>query len=145
MASSLSITIRNGPVWDLESVGGIDNARNRSVASGCRYSQGGFMTGPKKGSISVVCPCCQASLTIDVELKKVIAHEAAPAKHKDAPDLSRVDVLLREQAARREAIFRQSTEDEKSKAQLLERKFAEALKKSKDQPVEKPTRDIDLD
>jgi predicted amidophosphoribosyltransferase len=99
----------------------------------------------KKGSISVVCPCCNAGLTVDVELKKVIAHEAAPAKHKDVPDLNRVDVLLREQAARREAIFQQSTEDEKTKTQLLERKFAEALKKSKDQPVEKPTRDIDLD
>jgi hypothetical protein len=54
-------------------------------------------------------------------------------------------VLLREQAARREAIFRQSAADEKSKPQLLERKFEEALKKSKDQPIEKPTRDIDLD
>ncbi len=104
------------------------------------------MTGPKKSSnISVVCPCCNATLTVDADLKKVIAHEAAPVKHHDAPDLAKVDVLLREQAARREAIFRQSAEDEKSKPELLERKFAEALKKSKDQPVVKPTRDIDLD
>jgi hypothetical protein len=53
--------------------------------------------------------------------------------------------LLREQRERREAIFKQSTEDEKSKSQLLERKFAEALKKSKDEPVTKPVRDFDLE
>ncbi len=99
----------------------------------------------KSGSISVTCPCCGANLTVDAELQKVIAHEAPPPRHQNAPDLDRVDALLREQAARREAIFRQSEADEKSKPQLLEKKFAEALKKSKDQPVEKPTRDIDLD
>jgi predicted amidophosphoribosyltransferase len=99
----------------------------------------------KSGNISVTCPCCGANLTVDANLQKVIAHEAPPARHQAAPDLDRVDVLLREQAARREAIFRQSAADEKSKPQLLEKKFAEALKKSKNQPVEKPTRDIDLD
>ncbi len=96
-------------------------------------------------NISVVCPCCGARLTIDAGLRKIIAYEPAPARHQAAPDLDHAGALLREQAARREAIFRQSTEDEKTKPQLLEKKFAEALKKSKDQPVTKPTRDIDLD
>ena len=99
----------------------------------------------KDSSIFVSCPCCGAQLTVDSKLQKVIAHEASPPRHQAAPDLDRAGALLREQAARREAIFRQSTEDEKSKPQLLERKFEEALKKSKDQPIEKPTRDIDLD
>jgi len=103
------------------------------------------MTQSKSASISLSCPCCGARLTIDAKLQKVIAHEAPPPSHQGAPDLDRAAALLREQAARREALFRQSAEDEKSKPQLLERKFAEALKKSKDQPVEKPTRDIDLD
>jgi hypothetical protein len=103
------------------------------------------MAKSKSSSISVACPCCGARLTVDPQLQKVIAHEAPPPRHQAAPDLDRVGVLLREQAARREALFRQSAEDEKSKPQLLERKFAEALKKSKDQPIEKPTRDIDLD
>jgi predicted amidophosphoribosyltransferase len=102
------------------------------------------MTQSKSSSISLQCPCCGAHLTIDTKLQKVIAHHAPP-KQQAAPDLDRATALLREQAARREALFRQSAEDEKSKPQLLERKFAEALKKSKDQPVEKPTRDIDLD
>ncbi len=103
------------------------------------------MSKSKGGNISVTCPCCSANLTVDADLQKVIAHEAPPARNQAAPDLDRVDVLLREQAARREAIFRQSAADEKTKPQLLEKKFAEALKKSKNQPIEKPTRDIDLD
>jgi hypothetical protein len=103
------------------------------------------MPKPRSSSISVTCPCCGARLTIDPDLEKVIAHEASPPRQQAAPDLGRADALLREQAARREAIFRQSAEDEKAKPQLLERKFEEALKKSKGQPVEKPARDIDLD
>ncbi len=94
--------------------------------------------------IQVECPCCGAQLQIDAELRKVIAHEAPP-RHTNAPDLDHAGSLLREAAERREAMFRKSTEDEKSKSQLLERKFAEALKKSKDEPITKPTRDIDLE
>jgi predicted amidophosphoribosyltransferase len=99
----------------------------------------------KSSSLNVACPCCGARLTVDPDLQKVVAHEAPPPKRQNAPDLDHAGTLLREQAARREAIFRQSTEDEKGKSQLLERKFEEALKKSKDQPVERPTRDFDLD
>ncbi len=99
----------------------------------------------KSDYISVACPCCSATLTIDPQLKKVIAHEAARSRQSVAPDLDRAGALLREQAERREALFRQSAEDEKSKPQLLDKKFEEALRKSKDQPVTKPVRDIDLD
>jgi hypothetical protein len=76
-------------------------------------------------------------------LGQVISHEAAP-KTSNAPDLDRVADLLKEQAARREALFKESTEHEKIKSQLLERKFEAALEKSKDEPITKPTRDIDL-
>lgn len=102
------------------------------------------MANPKISDISVECPCCGARLVIDAVLRKVIAHEA-PVKHVNAPDLDHASTLLREQAERREAIFKKSTEDEKSKSQLLDRKFSEALKKSKDEPITKPTRDIDLE
>ncbi len=103
------------------------------------------MANKKKPDIAVECPYCGAHLLIDAVLGKIISHEAPPQKHSNAPDLDHATDLLREQAARREALFRQSTEDEKTKVQLLERKFAEALKKSKDEPVTKPTRDIDLE
>ena len=98
----------------------------------------------KKPDISLKCPCCDASLVIDSELGKVISYEEPPPKHADKPDLGQAANLLREQAAKREAIFRQSEEDQKTKSQVLDRKFEEALKKSKDEPITKPTRDIDL-
>ncbi len=102
------------------------------------------MKQPRNSDINVVCPCCGAKMTIDVQLSKVIAHEAPVHKSHDAPDLEHAGDLLKQQADRREAIFRQSKEDEKSKGQLLERMFEESLKKSKDQPITRPTRDIDL-
>ncbi len=102
------------------------------------------MSGPKTTNVVVTCPCCEARLTVDPKLGKVIAHDAPP-KHSTVPDLDRAAALLREQAARREALFKQSSEDVKMKSQILERKFEAALEKSKDEPVVKPTRDIDLD
>ncbi len=102
------------------------------------------MAQQRSGDISVECPCCGARLTVDAKLRKVVSYEAPPPK-RNALDLDQAAALLKEQAARREAIFKQSSEDVKIQSQLLERKFAAALEKSKDEPVKKPTRDIDLD
>ncbi len=98
----------------------------------------------KSTDISVSCPTCGARLVIDTSLGQVIAHEA-PSRHQSHTDLDRAETLLQERAARREEIFRQSTESEKMKSRLLERKFEEALEKTKREPVDRPTRDIDLD
>ena len=102
------------------------------------------MAQSKNNDISVECPCCGAHLSIDAKLGKVLSYEAPPQK-RNALDLDHAATLLKEQAARREAIFKQSSEDVKIQSQLLERKFEAALEKSKDEPVHKPTRDIDLD
>jgi len=102
------------------------------------------MAQPKKSDIEVECPCCEARLTIDPKLRKVLSYEEPPPK-RSSLDLDNAAALLQEQAARREAIFKQSTEDMKTQSELLQRKFEAALEKSKDEPVEKPTRDIDLD
>ena len=93
--------------------------------------------------ITVSCPHCGARLSVDTGLGKVIAHEA-PARAKSA-DLDRVADLLEKQKAEREALFARSVEDEKVKTQVLDRKFEEALKKTKDEPVTRPLRDLDLD
>ena len=98
----------------------------------------------KKSDISVECPCCGALLTIDGKLRKVVSYDEPPPK-RSSVDLDRASSLLEELAARREAIFKQSSEDMKIQSQVLERKFEEALEKSKDEPITKPTRDIDLD
>jgi hypothetical protein len=102
------------------------------------------MAQPKNSNMSVECPCCGARLTIDNTLRKVVSYDAPPPK-RSGLDLDQAATLLKEQAARREAIFKQSSEDVKIQSQLLERKFAAALEKNKDEPITKPTRDIDLD
>jgi len=60
-------------------------------------------------------------------------------------DISEAVRILQEQAQRREDKFRESWEAEKKKEDVLTRKFEEALKKAKGQPVEKPLRDFDLE
>jgi hypothetical protein len=98
----------------------------------------------ENSNISVECPCCNARLVIDAKLGKVLRHEEPPPKHSSF-DLGNVQNLLNEQAKRREEIFQQSSADLKIQSELLDRKFAEALKKSKESPITKPVRDIDLD
>lgn len=95
-------------------------------------------------SVNVDCPCCQAKLTIDPELGVVLSH-IPPPKPPPSVDLDDTARLLKEQAARVEEKFRQSVEAERMKEDVLERKFSEGLKKAKDQPIEKPLRDFDLD
>ncbi len=94
--------------------------------------------------IEVTCPCCHAKLTVDPQLAVVLSH-IPPPKPPPSVDLDDTARLLREQAERVEAKFRESVEAEKNKEEVLARKFAESLKKAKDQPVEKPVRDLDLD
>jgi hypothetical protein len=94
-------------------------------------------------AIEVTCPCCQSKLTVDPQLAAVLSHEPPP---RVAPDVDITDAarILSEEARRREDKFRNSWEAERNKEDVLTRKFEEALKKAKDQPVEKPFRDFDL-
>jgi hypothetical protein len=74
-----------------------------------------------------------------------VLYHTPPPRHAKSPDIDHASLLLEKEKARREALFQQSSEETKVKSQLLERKFAEALKQTKDEPVTRPTRDIDLD
>jgi hypothetical protein len=95
-------------------------------------------------TFEVACPCCQAKLTIDREIGAVLSH-VPPPKPPPSVDLDDTALLLRRQAEAVEAKFRASVEAEKTKEDVLARKFAEGLKKAKDGPIEKPLRDFDLD
>ncbi len=97
------------------------------------------------GQVEVRCPCCGATLKIDAQLGRVIWHEAAVKQKKSRDHLDRAGDVLEKQAAQREAHFRESEEQEKTKADLLARKFEEALKRTRDVPVRPDLRDIDLD
>ena len=82
-------------------------------------------------------------MTVDRQLGVVLAH-VAPVRPPSI-DLDDTAQLLRKQSEAVEAKFRASVEAEKTKEDVLARKFAEGLKKAKDTPIEKPIRDFDLD
>ncbi|HUC75861.1 MAG TPA: hypothetical protein VMS04_11250 [Vicinamibacterales bacterium] len=96
-----------------------------------------------KSELEVECPCCQATLVIDTNLGRVISHKEP--ERGDKPELTDAQRILAEQAARREAIFQQSVDAEKTRGDALSRRFEEALRQAKDEPVTKPMRDFDLD
>jgi len=83
-------------------------------------------------------------IVVDASTGLVISHTSAPRKRM-FEDLEGAAKAMREQDERTASIFRQSVDAEKNKTELLEKKFAEALRKAKDAPEGKPLRDFDLD
>jgi hypothetical protein len=63
----------------------------------------------------------------------------------DKPELTDAQKIVAAQAARREAAFQQSVDAEKTRGDALARRFEEALRQAKEEPVTKPMRDFDLD
>lgn len=102
------------------------------------------MSEEKTSSIQVSCSCCGAMLTIDPSLPAVLSHRL-PAKPQTVVQLKEATKVLKEEAVRREEKYQQLMEAEKSKGKVLDRKFQELLKKAKEEPLEKPIKDIDLD
>ncbi len=92
----------------------------------------------------VLCPCCQAKLRIDGELRAVLSFEVPP-EERTVKDLTQAMQDLKAEAAERQAKFEESLRSQKQKKDLLDRKFQDALKRTKDQPITRPVRDIDLD
>jgi hypothetical protein len=103
------------------------------------------MANNKDKTFEVACPDCGAMLKIDGATGLVVSHTPAPRKRM-FEDLETAAKAMREHGERTESIFRQSVDAEKNKADLLEKRFAEAMRKAKDAPDEgKPFREIDLD
>ena len=96
-----------------------------------------------KSELEVACPCCQAILLIDTNLGRVISHHEPDRGNK--PELSDAQRILAEEASRREAIFQQSVSNERTRGDALAKRFEEALRQAKQEPIAKPTRDFDLD
>jgi|SRR4051794_28657150 len=96
-----------------------------------------------KSEFETACPCCQSTLVIDANLKRVVRH-VEPVRG-DRPELSDAQRILADEAARREALFQQSVTAEKTRGDALSRRFEEALKQAHQEPITKPTRDFDLD
>jgi hypothetical protein len=96
-----------------------------------------------KSELEVSCPCCHATLVIDTNLGRVVSHEEPDRGNK--PELSNAQGILAQEAARREAMFQQSVDSEKTRGDALSKRFDEALSRARDEPVTKPVRDFDLD
>jgi hypothetical protein len=97
-----------------------------------------------KSDFEIACPCCGAALVVDANLRRLVRH-SEPVREGSRPELSEAARILAEEAARREAIFQQSIEAEKSRGDALSKRFEEALKQAREEPVGKPQRDFDLD
>jgi hypothetical protein len=96
-----------------------------------------------KSELEVACPCCQAILLVDTNLGRVVSHREPDRGNK--PELSDAQRILAAEAARREAMFQQSVDSEKNRGDALSKRFDEALRQAKDEPITKPMRDFDLD
>ena len=81
---------------------------------------------------------------MDPELRAVLSHEPPP-EERTVKDLTDAVKGLKAKAAQRQARFEESMKAQKTKKSLLDKKFQDALKKAKDEPITKPIRDIDLD
>lgn len=91
----------------------------------------------------LLCPCCGARLKVDPDLKAVIAHEA-PKVARKFESVDDAIGALKTHDVEREKKFAASVEAEKSKREVLNRKFDELFEKAK-KDDSKPIRDIDLD
>jgi hypothetical protein len=96
-----------------------------------------------KSEFETTCPCCHATLIVDANLRRIVRHEE-PVRG-DRPELSDAQRILAEEAARREALFQDSVAAERTRGDALSRRFEEALKQAREEPVSKPVRDFDLD
>jgi hypothetical protein len=93
--------------------------------------------------LELTCPCCGSTLVFDGNLGRVVGHREPERGNK--PELTDAAKILAAEAARRESLFEQSIEAEKSRDDALTRRFEEALKQAKTEPVSRPTRDFDFD
>lgn len=96
-----------------------------------------------KSELEVTCPCCGSTLIVDTNLGRIVSHQQP--ERGDKPELGDAHRILSAEAARREALFEQSVAAEKGREDALAKRFEEALKQAKQEPVTKPMRDFDLD
>lgn len=82
-------------------------------------------------------------LVFDTNLNRIVGHKEP--ERADRPELGEAHQILAAEAARRESIFEQSVQSEKTRGDALSKRFEEALRKARDEPITKPQRDFDLD
>jgi hypothetical protein len=103
------------------------------------------MPKPSPQLLPVVCPCCEAQLKVDPETAAVISHKEKE-KPKPVEDLAAAVQKLKGEEARRDEIFRKNLAEQKTRQEVLNKKFDELFKQAKENPDMQPRqKDIDLD
>lgn len=97
-----------------------------------------------QASFKVTCPHCRALLEIDPDHKLVVGGEAPPAQ-KEGLSFDERMKKLEEEKKNAQSKFEESVRAEKSKKEVLEKKFRELAEKAKDDKGIPMKRDIDLD
>lgn len=91
---------------------------------------------------TLICPCCEATLTVDAQTGAILSHEEKKKIHGSFEELAGE---LTKQKEVREQIFAQEMSSMKDRERLLEEKFKEAMKRAdtdSDKPYKNP---LDLD
>jgi tRNA 2-selenouridine synthase SelU len=90
----------------------------------------------------IICPCCDATLTIDSQTGSILSHEE---KKKSISSFEDLKGDLEKQKEVREQLFAQEMSSIKDRERILEEKFQEAFKKA-DKTSDKPFRNpLDFD
>lgn len=91
---------------------------------------------------SIICPCCEATMTIDAQTGAILAYEE---KKKVLGSFEDLKGELGKQKQLRDQLFSQEMSSMKDRERLLDEKFREAMKRAegeKDVPYKNP---LDLD
>ena len=81
---------------------------------------------PVMENFTIICPGCEATLTIDKKTGALLAHEEKTKKTSSFDDLK---MELEKQKDARENLFAQEMASQKDRGRLLDEKFKEALKR----------------
>ena len=91
---------------------------------------------------TVICPCCEAVLTLDAGTGAILAHEE---KKKALGSFDDLKGQAEKQKQVRDQLFEQEMSSMKDRSRILDEKFNEALKRAdaeKDKPFQNP---LDMD
>lgn len=91
---------------------------------------------------TIICPSCEATLTIDKKTGALLAHEEKTKKTGSFDDLKSD---LEKQKNARENIFAQEMSSQKDRSRLLDEKFNEALKRAEPDSGKPFKNPLDLD
>ncbi|MFV0389973.1 MAG: 2-nitropropane dioxygenase [Pyrinomonadaceae bacterium] len=92
--------------------------------------------------ITIICPCCEATLVVDGSTGAIISHEE---KKKKIGTFEELQSEMNKRKELAEQLFAQEQETQKDRERILEEKFQEALKKADKNSTEPFKNALDID